>query len=88
MQQMQKKTTDARTNQICVRITEEIDNKTNAICKNENKKPSQVGFDAFRLYVELYPSLQMIKAMSMNPDLTINEEELKKKIYDAIKKTF
>ncbi|MDE2519424.1 MAG: hypothetical protein O0W93_08475, partial [Methanocorpusculum sp.] len=75
------------TSQISIRITNEIAKKLDFICQNENKKLAGVCYDACKLYAEIYPAIQMIKAMKINPDMTISEEELKKKIYDAIKGT-
>ncbi|HJK78037.1 MAG TPA: hypothetical protein O0Y06_00035 [Methanocorpusculum sp.] len=87
MQRKQKNPEELRTSQISIRLTNEISSKIDTICKNENKKPAQVGFDACQLYTEIHPALQMIKAIKVNPDMTVSEEELKKKIYDLIKRT-
>ncbi|HJJ48172.1 MAG TPA: hypothetical protein O0X39_04155 [Methanocorpusculum sp.] len=75
-----------KTENVCFRITEELQKKVKIICETENKTFSSVIHDAINLYANLYPMLHALKSKKLYPSLIINEETIKDEIYNSLKK--
>lgn len=72
--------------QIGVRITQETKSLVERICNLENKKIPQVINDALDLYLSIYPSIKMIQASAVNPELVLDTKKICATIFESIKK--
>lgn len=72
--------------QVGIRITQETKATVERICTLENKKVPQVINDALELYLSIYPSIKMIQAAAVNPELVLDMKKICADIFEAIKK--